>query len=176
MNIKNTDIRYGLVAVLFHWFMACIIIALIGVGLYMSDLPLSPWRLKLYGLHKAFGLLVLVLAIARLSWRLLNVSPRLDLPWYERWAAKSIHWAFYALMVLMPLTGWLMSSASGLPVSFFGLFTMPDLIAPNEHWRHFFNEMHEWIGYCLIGMITLHTAAAFKHHFFDQDDILRRML
>ena len=76
----------------------------------------------------------------------------------------------------MPITGWLITSASGLPASFFGLFTLPNLIAPDENKRILFGWMHQWLGYALIAAICLHTAAALKHHFINKDDILRRML
>jgi cytochrome b561 len=87
-----------------------------------------------------------------------------------------VHWLFYLLMFALPLTGWLITSAAGLPVSFFGLFVLPNLISSDQQSLLFYEEIHKWIGYGLIATLCLHTAAALKHHFINKDDILKRML
>lgn len=176
MRIKNNTEHYGLIAKILHWVVALLIIGLLVLGLYMVRLPISLGKLKLYGWHKEFGLLVLALAMMRVTWRLINITPSLNLPSFEKWAARIVHWAFYGFMFAMPLSGWAITSAAGLPPSFFGLFTLPNLVAPNEELRELFETMHEWIGYGLIATIVLHTAAALKHHFIDKDDTLRRMI
>lgn len=176
MQIKNSETSYGLMAILLHWLMAILIIGLLVLGLYMVELPISHEKLKLYGWHKEYGFLALALAIVRLLWRLTNVTPRLSLPLWEVLAARSVHWMFYILMFAMPITGWLITSAAGLPASFFGLVVLPDLVSPNEEMRILFQKMHQWIGYGLIALIVLHMSAALKHHFINKDDILRRML
>lgn len=176
MQIKNSATRFGIVSILLHWIIAVLIIGLLALGLYMVSLPISLEKFKLYGWHKEYGFLVLFLVIFRTVWRLSNPLPELALPWLEQIAARSMHLAFYGFMFAMPLTGWLITSAAGLPASFFGLFTMPNLIAPDETKRIFFQWAHQWLGYALIAAIFLHTAAALKHHFINKDDILRRML
>lgn len=176
MRIKNTEDRYGVVTIFLHWIMAVLIIGLLILGLYMVTLPISHAKLKLYGWHKEYGLLVLGLVSLRLIWRLSNVTPRLSLPLLEKLAARTVHWAFYVFMFAMPLTGWLITSAAGLPASFFGLFVLPNLISPNEESRILFEEIHKWLGYGLIATIVLHASAALKHHFINKDDILRRMI
>jgi cytochrome b561 len=176
MRVKNDERHFGLVAILLHWLIAILIISLLAVGLYMADLPIGMQKLKLYGLHKAFGILVLALVILRVIWRITNPTPILNLPWYERIAARFAHLALYILMLAMPLSGWLMSSAAGLAPSFFGLFTLPTLVAPNAELRELFGAVHQWLAYGLIAMIIVHTLAALKHHFIDKDDILRRMV
>ncbi|MBL7478884.1 cytochrome b [Legionella bononiensis] len=176
MHIKNTSSGFGIVAISLHWIIAFLIIGLLILGLYMVNLPISLEKLKLYGWHKEYGFLVLFLAIIRIIWRLSNQMPELALPLLEKIAARSMHWAFYCFMFAMPITGWLITSSAGLPASFFGLFTLPNLVAPDEHNRVLFEWIHEWLGYALIGAIMLHTAAALKHHFINKDDILRRML
>lgn len=177
MQIKNTQNRFGIVTILLHWLMAILIIILLAFGLYMTRIPISALKLKLYGWHKELGMLVLMLAAIRIAWRLSNITPSLAaLPWWEKLAARVMHWAFYGFMFALPISGWLMTSASGLPVSFFGLFLMPDLISPNEHWRLLLVDIHKWLAYGLILAFCGHTAAALKHHFIDKDDILRRML
>lgn len=176
MHIKNTENRYGLIAIGLHWIIAVLIIGMLWLGLYMTGLPISFNKLKFYGWHKEIGILILMLAAVRIIWREMNKTPRLSLPLWEVLAARTVHWAFYGFMFAMPITGWLMSSAAGLPVSFFGLFVLPDLIAPDPLWMKKLGEIHEWLGYGLIATIILHTAAALKHHFINKDDILRRII
>lgn len=176
MHVTNTENRFGIVAIGLHWLLAVLLIGLLALGLYMVYLPINLEKLKLYGWHKEYGLLVLPLVIFRLFWRLTNIMPRLSLPLWEVVAARTVHWTFYGFMFAMPITGWLITSAAGLPASFFGLFVLPDLIAPSEKLMKLFQEIHQWLGYGLIVTITLHTSAALKHHFINKDDILRRML
>lgn len=176
MQLTNTENRYGIVTIFLHWLMAILIIGLLALGLYMVALPISHQKLKLYGWHKEYGLLALALVIFRLIWRLTNITPSLSLPLLEKIAARSVHWAFYIFLFAMPITGWLITSAAGLPASFFGLFVLPNLISPNEELRVLFQEIHKWLGYGLIATIVLHASAALKHHFINKDDILRRML
>lgn len=178
MQIKNTESRYGIVAMIFHWIMAIFIIAMLAVGLYMTSLQASLWKLQLYGMHKAFGLLVLFLAALRLGWYVSNVRPQLPatMPNVQKKAARMVQWILLAFMIVMPLTGWLLTSAAGLAPSFFGLFTLPTLVPASDQLRHFFAAMHEWLAYGLIGIICGHAIAALYHHFIDKDSVLRSML
>lgn len=176
MLLKNTSDRFGFIAIFLHWLMALMIIGLLVLGLYMVRLPVSLEKLKFYGWHKEFGLLILALVIVRFSWRLMNITPNLNLPLLEKMAARTVHWAFYGFMIAMPITGWMMTSAAGLPPSFFGLFVLPNLVSPNEELRQLLQEIHKCLAYGLIAAIVLHICAALKHHFIDKDDILKRML
>lgn len=176
MQIKNSELTYGVVAKSIHWVVAIIMIGLLGFGLYMVRIPISLEKVKLYGWHKEFGMLVLMLAIVRIIWRLYNVVPKLSIPMWEQLAARTAHWGFYGLMFALPITGWLMSSAAGLPVSFFGWFVLPDLIAPDQALEKLLVEVHKWLSYGLIGLLCAHVGASLKHHFIDKNDILRRML
>lgn len=176
MKLRNSNHHFGLISILLHWFIAALIIGLLAVGLYMVRLPISLEKLKLYGWHKEYGFLVLGLVILRLIWRLTNVTPQLNLPLWERLGARTAHWGFYFFMFAMPITGWLITSSAGLPASFFGWFTLPNLVAPSEELRPWFQLAHQWLGYALIGLIVVHTAAALKHHLINKDDILRRMI
>lgn len=177
-SIKNNERSYGAIAKLFHWVMAIMVIGMLAFGLYMTSLSISLAKLKYYGWHKETGILVLLLVTVRLLWRISNTIPTLPnhLAEWQKLAAHGAHYALYFLMIAMPLTGWLMSSAAGLPVSFFGLFTLPDIIGPNETTRQFLATTHEYLAYLLIFMIIAHASAALQHHFYYKDDILRRML
>jgi cytochrome b561 len=177
MHFFNTKDHFGLIAILFHWIMALLLIGLVILGLYMTSLPLSAQKLKLYGYHKELGMLVLFLVMFRLVWRISNVLPSLaSLSAFERIAARSVHWAFYFFMITLPITGWLITSMVGLPISFFGFFIIPVLSPPDENQLALFENIHTWLAYGLIVTFSLHVLAALKHHFINKDDILRRMI
>jgi cytochrome b561 len=177
MQITNTTHRYGSVAIFLHWIMAILIVGLLVLGIVMTRIPISLFKLKLYGWHKEYGVLVLMLVMLRIVWRIGNKNPSLaELPLWERLAARGVHWGFYFFMLALPLSGWLLTSAAGLPVSFFGLFLLPDLIAANEDKRMLLTEVHKWLAYGLIATFCGHVCAALKHHFINKDDIMRRML
>lgn len=176
MEFKNDLQHYGVITIILHWAMALLLIVLLALGLYMTRLSISLLKLTLYGWHKEYGFLALALVMLRLAWRLFNITPTLSLPWWEKISARTVHWAFYGFMFAIPITGWLITSAAGLPASFFGLLILPDLVSPNPYWMRIFQMIHEWLSYGLIATIVLHTSAALKHHFINKDNILRRML
>ena len=169
--------RYGLVAVALHWFIALAILALLGVGLWMTELKNSPTKIEVYTWHKWVGLTVLGLAAFRLFWRLYRrPPPPLSAPTWQLRAAAGTHGLMYLLMLAMPITGWLQNSASGFPLSWFGLFKVPALIARDREAFVFWQQVHEWLAWTLMLMIALHLAATVKHHFIDRDSTLTRML
>ncbi|MES2983984.1 MAG: cytochrome b [Pseudomonadota bacterium] len=174
--------RYDPVAVTLHWVIAISIITMIPLGFFMGDLPISV-RFDAYAFHKSLGLTVLALSIFRFIWRLMNPPPALPdgMRGFERLAAKATHWLFYALILAMPLTGWLMVSASmKYPTVFFWLAEVPFLPMPGgidtKATAHAFNQYHEWLAYGAIALIILHIGAALKHHFINRDSVLTRML
>lgn len=178
MPLRNTKNSFGTVTKLFHWSMALLVIGLLAVGLYMTGMELSPDKFKVYGLHKSFGIVVLALVFLRVLWRILSTQPD-ALPTHkksEKILAGLAHLGLYCGMIVMPLTGWLMSSAKGFSVSVFNSFTLPDLIKPNEQLAKLFTDIHELAAYTLIAVIVLHFAGAIKHHIIDKDVTLKRML
>ena len=170
--------KYTVVSRLLHWGLAALFIGMLGLGLYMSDLEFSPFSAKLYGWHKATGILVLFLVIIRLLWRWTHKVPPLpvDMRAIEKRLARLAHLTLYALMIAMPLSGWLMSSAFGSKVSIFGFFTMPNIAGKNTELAGFFHEAHEVMAYLLIALIVVHILGALYHHFVRKDNVLRRML
>lgn len=168
---------YDPVAKSLHWLMAFLIIGLWSVGLVMEDLPKGDFRSQVIGIHKAFGVVVLALAVVRLSWRLRNGAPELPtaMPALERLGAKLGHVALYALMIAMPIDGILMSQAGGRAVSVFG-FVLPTLLEKNDELKHLFGEGHELMGWMLAAVLVIHVAAAIRHHVVLKDDVLTRML
>lgn len=169
--------RYGLPAVLFHWVIALLILAGLPLGLYMVDLPLSPSKLKYYSWHKWIGVTVFALALARLAWRA-GHRPPAPLPGQPRWqlvAAHATHVVLYVLMIAIPLTGWLFSSAAGFPTVYLGLVQLPDLVPKDAQLKEIFRLAHVALTYTLGALTVLHAAAAIKHAVVDRDGTLSRM-
>jgi cytochrome b561 len=168
--IGNNEAGYGVIAITLHWGMAALLIGLAALGLYMVALPdvgFDTRKIVLILYHKELGMLALVLFAVRLAWRVTNILPHLvaDLPDWQKVAARFVHLCFYALMFALPMTGWLMSSAAGFPVSFLQLFTLPDLIGPNEYLFEQLIQIHKWLSYALLVLLVVHTAAALRHRF-----------
>jgi len=177
LRLKNTNKEYGLIARGFHWGSALIVLAMLSLGLYMAGLDVSPFKFQLYFWHKSFGLLILGLVFLRLVWRLTNDPPE-PLKSHEKWEknlSRLIHGLLYFGLVLMPLSGWFMSSAGDFPVSFFGLFEMPDIVPKNETLFKILLQIHTLAAYALIGGLVLHLSGAAKHHLIDKDKTLTRM-
>jgi len=168
--------RYTAVARAFHWLLALAIIGSFSVGVYMTDLPFSPTRLKLYNWHKWAGVTILALSALRLLWRLTHRPPA-DLPMavWQRRAAHAAHWAMYGLFFAVPLSGWAYSSAAGFPIVLFGVLPLPDFVAKNQELAEAIKPLHGNLAWLLAGVAALHAAAALKHHFVDRDGLLQRM-
>ncbi|MCB2099545.1 MAG: cytochrome b, partial [Rhodobacterales bacterium] len=149
--LRNTHDRFGLVAQALHWAMAGLIVVLVPLGVYMHELPLSPRKLELYGLHKSLGMTLLGLAVLRILWRLMDPPPPpvAGAPAWQNRAAGAVHLALYGLMVAMPLSGWIMSSAANFPVSVFGLFTAPNLVGPDKGLEDLAKGVHFALGLAL---------------------------
>ena len=178
MALKNTLTRYGSIAQLFHWTVVVLIIVQFFLANKEHHLPLGPAKIATLAQHKSVGMTIFALAVLRLLWRLVNPVPALPdtMPRWQRIGAHASHVALYALILITPLLGWMMSSARNFSVSWFGLFTLPDLVQPDRAKYDLFHEIHEFLAYSLLSIAVLHAAAALKHHFFDRDDVLKRML
>lgn len=182
---RNSQARYGLVALAFHWLIALAIVAMLVLGSIMTDLPNSPRKFALYQLHKSVGMTILAASLLRLGWRLANPPPPLpaSMAALEALAAKAAHAGFYLLMIGLPLSGWMMVSASPLniPTRIFGVFELPHLpwlstLADKKPVEDALKEVHELAAWTLAALLLLHVAAALRHHLLLKDDILRRML
>jgi cytochrome b561 len=178
MTIRNTRARWGHVAQFLHWLIVVLLIVQVTLASMADDLPLGARKLGLLARHKSFGITILGLAILRLLWRWMNPTPELPntLKPYERVLAKITHAGLYIVLFAMPLTGWMMSSARGFPVSWFGLFQLPDLVPKNKTLYDAMLETHEALQWVLYAIVAMHVLAALKHHFMLKDNVLRRML
>jgi len=170
--------HYTAVAKLLHWVIAALIVTQFTLGWLADDLPIGLHKLALLARHKSFGMTILMLAVLRVVWRFTNRPPPLPpgMTLVERVLAKGTHIAFYVLLFAMPVTGWMMSSAKNYSVSWFGLFTWPNLISQSDDAFVFLQSTHEILSWALLSIVALHILAALKHHFWNKDDVLVRML
>lgn len=169
---------YTRVAIGLHWGIAFAIVACFAVGLYMHELPLSPQKLRIYSWHKWAGVTIFLCVVLRLGWRLFNAPPELPagMPAWQRKAAAATHVLLYLLMLAVPLSGWLMSSAMGFQTVWFGVVPLPDLLAKNTELGDLLQEVHELLNFSMAALVAAHLGAALKHHFLDGDDVLAQML
>ena len=173
----NTPKRYTGPAIAAHWIVALLIIAAWPLGVYMHELPLSPDKLKLYAYHKWIGITVLLLFVPRVLWRITHRPPApVPMPAWQHKVAEGTHHLLYLLMVLVPLSGWLMSSAKGFQTVLFGVLPIPDLLGRNPELGNLLASVHGGLNALLVVVVIGHAAAALKHHFIDKDDVLTRML
>ena len=180
--LTNSAARYGLVSRLLHWLMALLILAMIGVGAYMTDLDKEdPLRTQLYTLHKEIGVTILVLAVLRILWILASRPPVLPAA-LHRWElilARSTTGLLYLLMLATPIAGYLMTNTGGKPIGYFGLFDLPALMAKNHDLHEVLEEVHGLLAFTILALVCLHAAGAIKHRLVDKDpeaDVLKRML
>ncbi|MEM1298261.1 MAG: cytochrome b [Pseudomonadota bacterium] len=192
MAIRNSIESWGWLARLLHWVMALLIIGLVSVGLYMvqvlgDDSDALLLRYELTQTHKSFGFVAFVLALIRIGWRWANPTPTLpDMPVLAKAAAHGGHLALYICMLALPISGWLMASASPyndadayiqVKNMVFGLFEMPDPYPKgDEELTAFLGAIHFYAAMALVVILLGHIGAALKHHFVDRDSVLRRMV
>jgi cytochrome b561 len=170
--------RYTGPAIALHWLIALGITGTFCLGLYMSDLHLSPEKLRLYSWHKWVGVSLFLLALLRLAWRSFNAPPELPaaMPGWQRVVAEWTHYLLYFLMIAIPLSGWLMSSAKGFQTVWFGILPIPDLLPKSKELGEQLTWVHQGLNFFMAFVVVGHVLAALKHHYLDRDDVLLRML
>ena len=175
--MNTSSARYTTTAIALHWLMAALLLGLFAVGLTMVELPLSPWKLKVYSWHKWAGVTIFLLVWVRLAWRFTHRPPALpeSMSAPMRWAAHAGHGLLYALMIAIPLSGWLMSSAKGFQTVYFGVLPIPDLLVKDKALGDLLANVHLALNLLLAFVVVGHAGAALKHHLIDKDDVLTRM-
>jgi cytochrome b561 len=170
--------HYTRTAIALHWIIALLIFTNLPLGVYMHDLPLSPTKLKLFSWHKWIGVTIFLLALVRISWRSIHHPPPLPhaMPSWERFAAQGVHYLLYILILAIPLSGWLMSSAKGIQTVYFGVLPLPDLVPKDKELGDSLMKVHESLNFAMLGLLLAHIGGALKHHFINHDNILARML
>lgn len=168
---------YTRTAIHLHWLVALGLVGTFAVGLYMTELPLSPHKLRVYSWHKWAGVTIFVLVLARLAWRLAHPVPAAPagMPHWQRRLADATHVALYVLMVAVPLSGWLMSSAKGYQTVWFGVLPLPDLVGKDKAVGDLLLGVHKALNFTMAGLVLAHAGAAVKHVLVDRDGVLERM-
>lgn len=177
MPIRNAAERWGSVSIALHWVTVLVVLGLVTVGFVMEELPNTPMKRDVYALHKSFGLTVLFLTVLRLGWRLAQPTPALPatMPAWQRLSASLGHFGLYALLLVMPLSGWAYNWASNFSTPFFGLTLMERAGSIDRELRALAGEVHEYAAYALIALLVAHAGAAFYHHYQLKDRVLHRM-
>lgn len=178
MQLRNTPNSYGAVAKLLHWGILALIIAQYVMAETAEELPDGPDKLGVITNHQSVGMLILLLALARIGWKVANrgLPPPVPMARPKQIAAAAGHGLLYLLLFVLPFSGWLMSSAAGYPTGLFGLFQFPALIGGNHDLHEALEEVHETLFNTVVVLAGLHALAAVFHHFWMKDDALRRML
>ena len=177
MSLRSTDRQWGSVSKFFHWVIALAILGNGTFGLLMDLAPSPMQKINWLALHKSIGLTVLALVLLRILWRWRDGSPRDEpAPRWQKLAAHATRGVLYVLMLAIPLSGWWFNSVTGKPLQWFKLFNLPGIAAKDDMLRHLSHAVHEYLFWLLVLVLVAHVGAALKHHVFDGDDVLRRML
>lgn len=178
MQIRNTPSQWGSVSKLLHWLVVALVLAMAGLGLTMTDLPRGADRSVAYALHKSLGITLLAVVVLRLAWRLHAGAPApvTGTPRWQVRVAALTHWALYGFLLAMPMSGWMLNSASGSALEWFGLVNLPAIAGEDPALRDRAGDVHEWLFWSLSALVVVHVAAAFYHHLFIGDATLARML
>lgn len=171
--------RYTGPAIALHWLIAVLIIGGFWLGWVMTDIPgLTPTKLRYFAWHKWIGVTVFALAWLRVLWRLTHPAPPLPagMPALQRWVSNAVHLLLYVLMIAIPASGYLFSSAAGIQVVYLGWLPLPTLIGPDQQLKLVFRFVHIWLNYTLLGLFGLHLLGVVKHTLIDRDGLLARMI
>jgi cytochrome b561 len=175
-DYRNSREYWGRVSRWLHWSMVLLILTAVILGWWAKTASLSPLKLDLFVWHKSVGMLILLLVVLRLLWRMANVTPELlSATPLERRAARLLQGGLYVLMVLIPLSGWVITSAAHIPVRVFWLLPLPPLVAADKHLALLAKQVHATCLVIFMLLLLLHIAAAFRHHFILRNHILKRM-
>lgn len=175
--IRNTATSYGSVAIIMHWLMALIIFGMFGLGLWMVELNYyDSWYHDAPYIHKAVGMLLLLMLLFRFTWRLINTRPNLMGDTWEKVIALMVHRSHYILLFAITITGYLIPTAEGVGIDVFGLFTVPATFSFTKEEADLIGLLHRYIAWAIMALAAAHAGAALKHHFIDKDTTLLRML
>ncbi|KTD23517.1 cytochrome b [Legionella maceachernii] len=176
--MNRQEVNYPVGFKYLHWLIAVIVIAMLLGSYFLEDLP-ERYIGFAFMLHKSFGITVLFLMLVRVGWIWRNGKPMLpeSVPVWERFLSNFVQYALYFFLILMPLSGWIMSAAANKPPYFFSLIhlTLPG-IEPNKELAHLMKQTHNTVAWIIMILLALHIAGAFKHYFIDKDRVLQRML
>lgn len=176
--LGNTPKVYGLVAQTLHWLVVVGIVAQFLWAWRIEEADSIRTQFALVKQHKSIGMTVLAVVVIRLLWRAFNRPPPFpsSMSAREKFAASTAHWLLYALILAMPLSGWIYTSAAGFGAEFFGLVEIPGLVDQSERLEEVFGKVHEWLSIGILVLVSMHVLAALRHQFVLKDGLLNRML
>jgi cytochrome b561 len=180
MNTTASITGYTATAKLLHWLVASLVVVqfvLANLAERAEDADDLASELSLFANHRSVGITILALIIIRLLWRWRHAPPPLPatVPKWQLMASRVSHYSLYGILLVMPISGWLMTSAADVSVSWFGLVELPDFVSPDHDRHEFFEGIHELLATLLLVIASLHILAALKHGLFDKDGVLQRM-
>ena len=178
MELRNDSATWGLPSIVLHWLSVLLILSIAVIGLYMTEMPNSMVKLKTYALHKSLGITVLGLTALRLGWRLYAGAPHPvpDTARWQRQAASASHALMYAMLALLPLSGWAYNSTSNFALQWFGLINLPRLVPADPALKSLALSLHNSLFWVLMALVLIHAGAALWHHLVRRDATLSRML
>jgi cytochrome b561 len=177
MPLRNSAEAYGSLAKFLHWAIVLLIVPQFFLAEAADELPNGIEKLQILNWHKSLGMVVLLLVLARIGWKVMNrgLPGPIGEPW-QRKAAAAGHGLLYLLILAQPISGWAMSSAANYPVTLFGWFQFPALVAENHDLHESLEGVHEALFYAMLVVAVVHILAALYHHLVLKDGVLRRML
>ncbi|AUT63646.1 cytochrome b [Paraburkholderia terrae] len=173
------SLRYSRTAIALHWLIALLMICGFYLGWIMTDIPgFTPTKLKYVSWHKWIGVTVFALAVLRVVWRATHAAPPMPaaMPAWQKAAAHATHALLYVLMLAIPITGYLFSSAAGVQVVYLGVLPLPTFIGPDQALKAILRTTHIALNYMLLVLFAMHVLAALKHQFVERDGLLARMI
>lgn len=178
MAIRNDADQYGLASKLLHWIIVALMVTLLALGAWMVNLSYyDPWYHDALKQHKSLGISLGVVVLIKLAWRVVSPMPKpqLSLNAFEVFASRQVHHLLLFAMLVLPATGYLISSSEGAAIEVFGTFSAPALWQINDSARDLSIWLHYYLAYLTLGLVILHAAAALKHQFIDRKGTLKRM-
>lgn len=176
--MHHPSTAYTRTAISLHWIIFALVCCGWALGQYMTGLQFSPQKLRYVSWHKWLGVTVFTIALVRLAWRIHKPAPPLPatLSRLQRRAATAMHALLYALILVIPISGWLFSSASGVPTVYLGWIQLPDILHKDKAVADVLKSIHAALNWTLLALVCGHAAVALKHHFVNRDDVLARMI
>lgn len=175
--IKNTENGYGIITILIHWLFAFSIIGMFGLGYWMIDLDYySEYYKSAPNFHKSVGMILFFLLFFRIFWKAINISPKGIGKNYEIALAKIGHYTMYLLMVIIFASGYFISTSDGRGIEIFNIFTIPSMGEFINNQESIMGKIHFYSTYTLIGFVFIHALAACRHHFYNKDETLKRII
>jgi cytochrome b561 len=178
MTIATPTTHYRFGPALVHWLTAALILITVPLGAILGDLPRVQSTFKYYSVHKWIGVTIFVLTCVRLFLRLRNPPPPLSasMPSWQQWLARRVHGLLYALLLALPLVGWMASSAGGYPIVLFNVLPLPAPVPQSKELSEILQAVHRVLAWSLVTLVALHLLAVLKHQFIDRDRIVSRMV